>query len=90
VPKLEICAEDARSRDLESGDRVRVFNHRGAMVVAVEVSERVESGYVSIPQGFWLSLLDGGSSVNVLTTDLLADMGGGSALQETRVQVEKV
>jgi hypothetical protein len=40
-------------------------------------------------QGHWSSLMNGGSSANALTTDLLADMGDGSALQETRVEVVK-
>ena len=43
-----------------------------------------------MPQGFWPSLLKGGSSANALTNDLLTDMGRGGAIQEARVEVVKV
>ena len=33
--------------------------------------------------------MKGGSSASALTTDLLTDMGDGSALQETRLEVSK-
>ncbi len=43
-----------------------------------------------MPQGYWTSLMDGDSSANALTDDLLTDMGGGAALQEARVAIMKV
>ncbi len=67
---------------------VRVFNQRGEVRVQLRTSEKVRQGVVCMPQGFWKSLVDGGSTANALTSDGLSDMGGGSALQEARVQVE--
>lgn len=32
-------------------------------------------GAVCMPQGYWLSLVEGGNTANALTNDLLADMG---------------
>jgi len=43
-----------------------------------------------MPQGFWSSLSEGGSSANALTDDLLTDMGNGAAIQEARVNIVKV
>ena len=42
-----------------------------------------------MPQGFWPSLMKGGSSANALTDDRLTDMGRGAAIQEARVEVMK-
>ncbi|MCB0667602.1 MAG: molybdopterin-dependent oxidoreductase [Saprospiraceae bacterium] len=89
-PKIEIHQTDAISRNLKNGDWVMVFNQRGEIQVKVEISQKVKEGIVMVPQGFWSSLTKGGSSVNALTTDKLSDMGGGSALQETKVEVKKI
>ena len=43
-----------------------------------------------IPQGFWSSLTDGGSSANALTGDMPTHMGRGGAIQEARVDILKV
>ncbi|MBK8633957.1 MAG: molybdopterin dinucleotide binding domain-containing protein [Saprospiraceae bacterium] len=52
-------------------------------------SKRVKKGVVCMPQGYWTSLINGDSSANALTDDLLTDMGGGADLQEAR-EVSKI
>ena len=89
VPCLDIHPADAKARGISDGATVKVYNQRGNVQLIARIRNRVLPGIVCMPQGFWPSLMKGGSSANALTPDLLTDMGDGSALQETRVQVEQ-
>ena len=89
TPWLDMHAEDATDRGLKDGDRIRAFNDRGEVLVTARLSAKVGRGVVCMPQGFWTSLVEGGSTANALTDDRLTDMGGGGAIHEARVQVIK-
>lgn len=86
---LDMHRQDAETRGIADGDPVKVYNERGQVMITARIQEKVRPGVVCMPQGFWQSLLKGGSSANALTPDLLTDMGDGSALQEARVEVTK-
>ena len=86
-PLLEIHPDDAAPRGIEDGGLVRVFNDRGELRLHARVGERVRPGVVSMPSGWWPSLSPGGASVNLLTSDDLADMGGGGDFHDTLVEV---
>jgi len=88
-PVLDIHSSDARPRGISDGDEIRIFNENGEVVITARISEKVRQGIVCMPQGFWPSLMKGGSSANALTNDLLTDMGNGAALQEARVEIIK-
>jgi len=68
-----INTKDARQRNINEGDSVRVFNERGAIILAAKVTERIMAGVVSIDQGAWFSPdaegTDRGGCVNVLLKD---------------------
>jgi len=51
---LRIGSEDASALDVRSGDRVRLSTRRDSMVVAIEVSEMMQPGHVSLPNGLGL------------------------------------
>lgn len=87
---LEINPKDADIRHIADGDELKVYNQRGRVFITARISNKVQQGVVCMPQGFWPSLLDGGSSANALTSHLLTDMGRGGAIQETKVEVKKV
>ena len=89
-PYLEINQQDAASRNIADGDELKVFNQQGRVFMNARIGNKVKRGVVCMPHGFWPSLLKGGSSANALTNDLLTDMGRGSALQETKVEIVKV
>jgi anaerobic selenocysteine-containing dehydrogenase len=84
-----IHEDDARSRNLHSGDMAVAENEYGSIKLHVKISDRVRPGLVMIPQGYWAMLVKGGASANTLTSDRLADHGGGGALQDCRVEVSK-
>jgi len=89
-PTLDIHSNDARARNISDGDELRVFNQNGEVIIKAMLRDKVREGVVCMPQGFWSSLVKGGSSANALTDDLFTDMGEGAAFHETRVDVKKV
>ena len=78
--------EDARRRGINDGDRVRVFNDRGAIFLRARVDGAVQPGVVGARLG-WAKL---GVNVNVLTSSRLTDLGGGATFYSTLVEVERV
>ena len=49
---LRICPADAELLSLENGDTANLRTRTGAAQVVVEVSERMQPGHVSLPNGF--------------------------------------
>jgi len=70
---------DAAKRGLTHGQRVRVFNGRGATILPVRVTDRIAPGVVSIKEGAWFTPDAGGvdqrGCANVLTADRSAPCG---------------
>jgi anaerobic selenocysteine-containing dehydrogenase len=89
-PYLEVNPDDASYRNIIDGDELRVYNQRGRVYITARISRKVRQGVVCMPQGYWPSVLKGGSSANALTDDLLTDMGRGAAIQEAKVEIVKV
>ena len=89
-PEIDISQEDADIKGIQDGDQVKVFNQRGEIMLKARIRKKVRKGVVCVPQGFWASLSNGGSSANALTDDKLTDMGGGASIQEARVDILKV
>ena len=86
--ELEISRRDAESRGIQDGDRVRVFNERGEIVLTARVDGSVSAGVVGAKLG-WAKLTAEGVNVNVLTSARLADLGGGATFYSTLVEVER-
>jgi anaerobic selenocysteine-containing dehydrogenase len=87
-PRLRIHPTDAETRGIEDGGAVRVFNGRGAVTLRAQVTDEMQPGVVIFLHGWWASRI-GGSSANALTPDTLADLGGGSSIHDTWVEVER-
>ena len=70
---LRMCPKDAEALGVQSGELVRVTTRRGACEVAVDVSEMMQPGHVSLPNGFGIDYepVDGEpGSVGVSTNEL--------------------
>jgi anaerobic dimethyl sulfoxide reductase subunit A len=89
---ISINPIDAKVRDIREGDKVRVFNDRGEVIVPAIVTERIMPGVVDLPQGAWFSPdekgVDRGGCANVLTNDL-GSPGGAACYNTCLVQVQK-
>lgn len=86
---LAMHEADAAPRGIRRGDRVRVYNDRGAVVLVAQVGRDVARGVVAARAVRWLRRAPDGRNVNALTSDRLSDMGGGATFYSCLVEVEK-
>ncbi len=80
---------DAARRGIAGGDRVRVFNDRGSVILTARVGTAVREGVVSARAVRWNKRAPDKRNANVLTSDRLADGGGGATFYSCLVEVEK-
>ena len=86
---LHLHPADAETRAIRTGDRVRVFNDRGSLLLKANVDGVVPAGVARVPSTRWLKRASDGRSVNALTSDRLTDMGAGPTFYNCLVQVER-
>ena len=86
---LVMHSRDAEHRSLRSGQKVRVFNGRGAFEAMVTVTDDVVPGVVMAPVGYWRSkdLVDR-STLHSVTSSAFADLGAAPTFSDVLVQVE--
>ena len=89
-PLLEMHADDAAARGIESGDTVRIFNDRGSYRCSARVNQRARAGVVHGLGVWWRKLGLDGRNVNELTSERLTDMGRAATFYDCAVQVERV
>jgi anaerobic selenocysteine-containing dehydrogenase len=78
--------EEAQRRGLTDGARVRLFNERGAVGLALKISDEVLPGVVLVPgQRPDGETLDG--TVNMLVSDRYTDLGDGATYQSTFLDI---
>ena len=87
-PFVELDAADAAERGLTDGAMARVWNDRASVTVPVRITDRLRTGVVAIPFGWWSRHHPDGKVANSLTNDTLTEWGGGVAYSDTLVQVE--
>ena len=71
----------AAARGLADGQRVRIFNARGAFHATLRIHAEtpwVRAGVVSAPSIWWQKLSGDGCNANAVTSQALADLGGGA------------
>ncbi|MDR3439064.1 DMSO/selenate family reductase complex A subunit [Telmatospirillum sp.] len=89
--QLWINPIDARSRHLSTGDRVRVFNDRGALEISCKVTDRIIPGVTAMPQGCWTRLdargIDVGGCINTLTSHIPTPLAKGNPQHTNMVEV---
>jgi molybdopterin guanine dinucleotide-containing S/N-oxide reductase-like protein len=87
IADLEMHPTDAKARGVRNGDRVRVFNSRGEIVLRAQVDGSVASGVVAARLD-WARFSPGGTNVNVLTSEKLSDLGNAATFYSVCVEVE--
>jgi len=87
---LDIHPIDAASRGIAVGDMVRAYNGRGECGFEARTSDVVQPGVVSAPAVRWKRVAGARGASNALTSDRLADEGGGATFYSCLVEVEKI
>ncbi|MEQ9641632.1 MAG: molybdopterin-dependent oxidoreductase [Alphaproteobacteria bacterium] len=85
-PHCVLHPEDAKSRGLDDGQAVKLFNDRGAVGLKLRVSDEVQPGVILVPgQRPDAEAVSG--TVNMLCPDRFTDMGEGATYQSTWLDV---
>src|SRR5580698_4364520 len=84
---IDMNVRDARTRGIAEGDRVRVFNRRGDIVLRARVDGIVQPGVVCARLD-WAKLGPEGKNINVLTSEKLTDLGNSATFYSVLVEVE--
>jgi len=82
-----ISPEDAKKRNIITGNRISIFNTIGEVYTTVKISNRVTPGLVVLPNGIWYNEGGGG---NHLIEGRETDMGFGAAFHDNMVEIERV
>jgi anaerobic selenocysteine-containing dehydrogenase len=88
-PYIEIHPVDAAARGVADGDRVRVYNDRGSLLLKARVSDRARTGVAVALSIWWKKLSRDGKNVNELTSQALTDIGRAPTFYDCRVEVRR-
>ena len=90
---------DAKTRGIASGDVVRAFNDRGALLAGAIVTDRIRQGVVMLQEGAWYDPDKPGEAgalckhgnINVVTMDKgTSKLAQGNVANTALVEVEKL
>jgi len=76
---------DANERGIINGDKVRVFNDRGAFEADAHITDDVNQGLIIATLGYWRQLNAG--TVNSISSAEFANMGNAPSFSDNLVQV---
>ena len=88
--RLLLHPDDAATRGIGDGDRVRIWNERGEVVCRAQVGAWTRPGTAVLPKGLWRQHTQNGLTANALAPDSLTDLGGGACFNDARVQVARL
>jgi len=90
---LEIHAEDARARNISTGDLVEIFNDRGSLRLRALVDGAIPQGVVSARLSWnkdtGNKAIAQHANINQLTSERVTDIGAGATFYSALVEVRK-
>ncbi len=87
APKIQVNPADCLDLGVSDGDRVRIGNDRGDLVLRVQAFDGVEQG-VAIVESIWPNdAFEGGIGINLLTSADPAKPNGGAAFHDTAIWI---
>jgi len=87
--RLSIHPADAQQRGIACGDRVKVFNQRGACYFTAHICDDVQTGVLRAPSVGWQTASGERLGINHLTSERLTDIGGGPTFFSCLVEVSR-
>ena len=83
---------DAEQRKLKNGQKVKIYNDRGTIILPCRITSRILPGVIAIPQGAWWKPddkgYDVGGCVNTLTSEKWTPLAFGNAQHTIMAEVE--
>jgi molybdopterin guanine dinucleotide-containing S/N-oxide reductase-like protein len=89
-PTVIVHPDDAASRGIADGAKVRVFNDRGSFQAKAVVGEDVRVGVVVSQSIWWNKHSANGVNCNATTSSRLTDLGAGATFFDNLVEVARV
>jgi len=87
-PFIWINPHDAETRGINDGEKVKVYNERGDLVLKAILTEKVSPGIVHTYFGWWNGVHH--ANLNKLTGEYISDIGYGTAFHNCLVEIQKV
>lgn len=84
---IRIHPKEATKLNLADGDVVRVISSVGETKALLKLDNAQRRDTIVFPRGRWLK---SGSSVNLLTRDIVSKVGNGAPYYETKVRLERL
>ncbi|HCL89755.1 MAG TPA: hypothetical protein DHW70_00280, partial [Candidatus Atribacteria bacterium] len=87
-PFIWINPEDAESRRINDGEKVKVYNERGSLILKAILTEKVPLGIIHTYFGWWDGVHQ--ANLNKLTGEYISDIGFGTAFHNCLVEIQKI
>ncbi|MFV1978105.1 MAG: molybdopterin-dependent oxidoreductase [Myxococcota bacterium] len=84
---VEMNPEDAARHALEGGQRVRLSNDGGEVLLRLRITSAVRRGTLFVAKGSWLRTSETGQTINALIPDHRADLGDGACYYDAQVDI---
>lgn len=86
--------KDGEKRNIKNGEKVKVFNDRGAIIIPVKLTPRIIPGVVGIPHGAWYTPDEKGvdirGCINTITSQKPSPLAHGNPQHTNLVEVVKL
>lgn len=86
--RLLIHPLDAAGGNIQTGQKVRIRNHRGSTIREARVTEDTQPGLIVAEGIYWENPESGQTGINELTSQKTTDLGEGSTFHESRARIE--
>ncbi|MGB1276697.1 MAG: molybdopterin-containing oxidoreductase family protein, partial [Nannocystaceae bacterium] len=87
MPFVKLHPDDAAARGIADGQRVRVHNSTGSVLLVASVGDDVMPGVAVAPGVWWAKLSPDGCNINQVVPQGQTDMGGGALFYDVRIEV---
>ena len=84
---VEMNPGDAARHALRDGQRVRLSNAQGEVVLRLRTTSAVRPGTVYVCKGSWLRTSETGQTINALVPGHRADLGDGACYNDAQVEI---